>query len=527
MKISTPQSQSMLRIAIVLAILLLLNVVSIRLFGRLDMTANGQYTLSGASRTLMQSLDDRVTATVYFSEELPSPYNNHRRMLLDQLNEYRAYARGNFQFTFIDPAGEKGERDAQAQGITPVQIQVLNDDRYEVKRAYLGMVLQYEDRREVLPVLQNPATLEYDISSTIRRLTVRTLKKIGFLSGHGEPPLTELGRVQEMLRRQYDMTAVNVAQGREVPADLAALVVMSPASRFTEPEKFALDQYLMRGGKVAFLLNAVDITLQSQAGRALDLNLDDLLAAYGLGLRQDLVRDVQCASVSIMQQQFGFQMQSQVPFPYLPNVASFSEGNPMVKDLRGVVLFFASSVDTLAPAARGLAAEVLMRSSKQSGRLTGMFTFDPLQRFAAADFPEHGIPLAAITQGRFRSAFAGKPAPADTSAGAPPPPAVPLAQSPETRVLLVGDGDFARDQYLGNRDNVTFFANMIDYLVDDAGLITIRSRDVSLPPLDQVSDGAKKSIKIAVLILPPLLVVGYGLLRWRFRKARRKALENP
>jgi ABC-type uncharacterized transport system involved in gliding motility auxiliary subunit len=89
----------------------------------------------------------------------------------------------------------------------------------------------------------------------------------------------------------------------------------------------------------------------------------------------------------------------------------------------------------------------------------------------------------------------------------------------------VGDGDFARDQYLGNRDNLTFLANMVDYLVDDAGLITIRSKDVTLPPLEPVSDGTKKLVKYANLIVPPLLVVAYGLIRWRMRKARRKALE--
>jgi gliding-associated putative ABC transporter substrate-binding component GldG len=405
----------------------------------------------------------------------------------------------------------------------------VKEDKFEVKRAYMGMVLLYEDRKEIIPVIQNTGNLEYEISSTIKRLTTRIQKKIGFLTGHGEPGLNELSRVQELLQKQYAIQTVDVSKGTAVPADIAALVVMAPNTQLSEPHKFQIDQYIMRGGRVAFLLNRVDANLQNRYGRALDLNLDDQLDAYGLRINPDLVRDAQCASVSIMQQQYGFQMQSQVPFPYIPLASNFSKGNAMVKDLQGLVFFFVSSIDTVKVASRNLHGEILIRSSKQSGRQTGFFAYDPLQRYTrdeiAAQFGEKEIPLAAVVQGQMKSLFAGKPVPADTSAGAPPPPANPITSGPETRIVLVGDGDFARDQYMGNRDNLTFFANMIDYLVDDAGLITIRSKEVSMPPLEQVSDGTKKTLKYANLAIPPLLVIAYGLLRWRMRKARKKALE--
>jgi gliding-associated putative ABC transporter substrate-binding component GldG len=320
---------------------------------------------------------------------------------------------------------------------------------------------------------------------------------------------------------------VDVSKSAPVPQDVTALVVMAPATAFTEPQKFQIDQYIMRGGRVAFLLNKVDATLQKQYGRALDLHLDDMLAAYGLRLNGDLVRDAQCASISLVQQQSGFSIQSQVPFPYLPLVSNFSKGNAMVKDLQGVILFFASSVDTERTAALGLSGEILMSSSKQSGRMTGMFMYDPLQHYARTDFTESGIPLGAIVQGRFTSLYQGKPVPADTSAGAPPPVPAAIGTSAETRVVLVGDGDFARDEYIGgNRDNVTFFANMIDYLVDDAGLITIRSKEAANPPLDPVADATKKIVKYGDMGFPPFLVIGYGLFRWRMRKSRKKAMEG-
>jgi len=281
----------------------------------------------------------------------------------------------------------------------------------------------------------------------------------------------------------------------------------------------------MRGGTVAFLLNKVEANLQNRNGRPLDLNLDDMLEAYGVRVNTDLVRDAQCANISVMQQQFGFNIQSQVPFPYLPLVSNFSKDNTMVKDLQGMILVFASTVDTVNVASRGLRAEVLVRSSKQSGRLTGQFMYDPLERYTREMFPEHELPLAVLVEGSFHSAFSGKPVPADTAVGSLPPTSSPLTQSPATRIAVVGDGDFPRDQY-GNRENLTFFVNMVDYLVDDAGLITIRSKDLAAPPLEQVSDGTKKAVKYADLIFPPALVLGYGLVRWRMRKARKRALEN-
>jgi len=521
------KSETLIRAGIVLAILIALNIISIRIFGRFDLTRNSQFTLSEASKALVRNLDDKVTVRAYFTEDLPSPYNNNRRALLDELNDYRAYARGNFQFEFIDPTGEKGEMDAQQQGIAPLQVQVIKEDKAQVQRAYMGMVLLYEDKKEVIPVVQNLSTLEYELSTTIKRLTSKTQKKIAFLTGQGEPALGELRGAQEPMQKQYEFTTVDVSKSTPVPQDVSVLVVMAPSTPFTEPQKFQIDQYVMRGGRVAFLLNKVDATLQKQYGRTLDLHLDDMLAAYGLRLNGDLVRDAQCANISLVQQQSGFSMQSQVPFPYLPLVSNFSKDNAIVKDLQGVILFFASSVDTDRTGALGLTGEILMRSSKQSGRLTGMFMYDPLQHYQRSDFGESGIPLAAIVQGRFTSLYRGRPIPQDTSAGAPPPPASALESSPDTRIVLVGDGDFARDEYIGgNRDNVTFFANMMDYLVDDAGLITIRSKEALNPPLDPVVDSTKKIVKYADMGLPPLLVIGYGLVRWRMRRARKKAMET-
>jgi hypothetical protein len=193
--------------------------------------------------------------------------------------------------------------------------------------------------------------------------------------------------------------------------------------------------------------------------------------------------------------------------------SDFNVSNPIVKDLRGV-FFFVSSLDTSGAAAKGMKADVLVRSSKRSGRQTGFFAIDPLQRYTPADLADEGIPLAAFVEGSFKSYFVDKQ------------PAAVVAESPQTRIIVIGDGDFVKDEYLGGRGNLTFFSNIVDYLADDAGLITIRSKNVASPPLEQISDGTKQLVKYADLIGPPLLIIGYGLLRWRRRVAFKRAMEE-
>lgn len=507
------KTQTLIRIALILGILIVLNFISIRLFGRLDLTSQGVYTLSDASKKLVGSLDDRVTVKAYFTEDLPAPYNNNRRAVLDILNDYKAYSKGNLQYEFINPQGEKGEQDAQQQGISPVQVQVVNEDKLEVKRGYLGLVMMYEDRKEVLPVVQNLSSLEYDMSSALKRLTNRTKKKIGFTTGHGEAEMSGMRQIVQSISQQYDVTPVDLGKGDPVPADIAALLVIAPSNRFQDSARYQLDQYLMRGGRIAFMLNRVNANLQMRMGQPLDVGLDDLLQEYGVRVNPDLVRDAQCANISVMQQQGSFTFQSQVPFPYIPVASNFNTANPLVKDLQSLILHFTSSIDTTGAAARGLKEEVLVRSSKRSGRQTGFFMIDPFQRYAPADLAEEGIPLAVLIDGSFKSFFVGKQ------------PAAAITASPETHLIVVGDGDFMKDDFLGNRGNVTFFANIVDYLADDAGLITIRSKNVAAPPLDQVSDGTKKLLKYSNLLGPPLIIIAYGLLRWRRRVAFKKAME--
>ncbi|MCX7984616.1 MAG: Gldg family protein [Bacteroidetes bacterium] len=512
---NTKKSQALIRLGLIFGILVVLNFISVRLFWRLDLTKAGVYTLSDASKALVRNLDDKVSIKAYFTEDLPAPYNANRRQVLDILNEYKAYGKGNIQFEFINPEGEKAEQEAQQAGIPPVEVQVIKEDKFEVKRAFLGLVFYYEDKKEVLPVVQNLSTLEYDISSTIKRLTTRIKKRIGYTTGHQEPELSSLQRVYQELAKQYELVPVNLSSSTAtVPLDIEALLIIAPQQKFSDSSLYALDQYIMRGGKVAFLLNKVNASLQQRFAQPQELGVESLLEHYGVRINADLVRDAQCAHISVIQQQGPFRIQSQIPFPYLPMASSMDRTNPMVKDLESIIFFFVSSLDTTGVTRKGIAAEVLIRSSKYSGRQSGFFVLDPFHRYTQQELSEHGIPLAVVLSGSFQSYFQGKSL-------------VPqLTKSKDTRIIVVGDGDFMKDEFLSSKGNFSFFVNIVDYLADDAGLITIRSKDVSQPPLEQVSDTMKKVLKYGNLLIPPVLVIGYGLLRWRRRVAWKKAMET-
>ncbi|MBI2619405.1 MAG: Gldg family protein [Ignavibacteriales bacterium] len=508
------RTQTLLRFLIIAGILVLVNFISVRLFGRLDLTAQGVYTLSDASKKLVGSLDDRVTVKAYFTEDLPAPYNSNRRVTLDLLNEYKAYSGGNLTFEFLNPEGEKGEQEAQQQGVAPVQVQVIKEDRLEVKRGFMGLVMLYEDKKEAIPVVQNLRSLEYDVSSTLKRLTAKAKKKIGYTTGHQEAEPASFRQAMQAVSAQYDLVPVDLSSNQPVSGDIAALLVIAPQRKFADSATYQLDQYLMHGGSIAFLLNRYDANLQARFAQEIQTGLDNLLANYGVRVNADLVRDAQCAPVTVMQQQGFFRVQSQIPFPLLPNASNFNPENVLVKDLENVFFYFVSSVDTTLAAEKGLKADVLIRSSKQSGRQTGFMLIDPFQKLTPADLPEQHIPLAVAVEGSFQSFYADKLPRAETSA------------SPPTKILLFGDGDFMKDEMLGSRDNLNLFANIVDYLADDEGLITIRSKDVTQPPLEQVTDGTRRLLKYANVALPPLLVVTYGLFRWRRRRAFKRALES-
>src|SRR5258706_5493608 len=179
-KTDSRRQQALLRIGLLLGIRIIINIISLNLFYRLDLTGNKIYTLSKASKDIIGKLDDKLVVKAYFTDNLPAPYNNTRRYLKETLDDYRNYSKGNMQYEIISPSDETElEKDAQKYGIQPVQVQTYKDDRAEAMKAYMGMVFLYNGKQESLPFIGNVPNLEYEITGIIRRLTEKQLKKVG------------------------------------------------------------------------------------------------------------------------------------------------------------------------------------------------------------------------------------------------------------------------------------------------------------------------------------------------------------
>lgn len=514
---------SAVTLLLIVAVLLVLNLISINLFARLDLTEGKVFSLSKASKDVVRNLDDRLIIRMYFTEDLPPPYNSHARYLKDQLEEYSAYAGGKLKLEMIDPARQDKELEAQRYGIPPLQVNALEDDKIEIKKVYMGLVLLFEDKKEVIPVIQNVSGLEYQLTSAIKRLSTRTLPSIGFLVGKDGPDFdTELTYLNQALVLHYGVKRINLDEGDRIPGSLGALIILGPRKKLSEYEKYWIDQYLMKGGKLAFLLNHIEVDIQQGTAERQNLELEEFLANYGIRINDDLVIDMQCNRIGVAQRQGPYTMQNIVNYPYFPMATTFDQDNLMVKDLGTVCFNFASSLDSSLASGQGIRFNPIVWSSKNSGVQVAPYDINPFKEFTREDFAPGGLILAATLSGSFRSNFSG----ADVSEIEAEVGYIDsvLTESPETRMVVAADADFIADRNLRGTDNLAFFLNMVDWLSQDEALIAIRSKQVSPRPLEEISAGTKKLVKYGNTFGLPFLVILFGVVRWQVRRRGRKSL---
>ncbi len=514
---------SLLVLVLLVAVLLVLNLISVNLFARLDLTEGKVYSLSGASKEVVRSLNDPLIIKMYFTRDLPPPYNSYVRYLKDQLEEYQAYSGGKIKLELIHPDDQEKEFEAQRYGIPPLQVNAMENDKIEIKKVYMGMVFLFEDRKEVMPVLQNVSGLEYELTGTIKRISQKILPTVAFLVGKDGPDLdSDLGQINQALSQYYQMRRINLDAGDRIPAKVRVMVILGPKKKFSEWEKYGLDQFLMKGGRLAFLLNHVDADLEQGFAAKQDLGLDDFLANYGITISDDLVTDWQCSRIAVTQQRGTYSVSNIIDYPFFPAARTFDQNSLIVQDLETVTFNFVSSLDSGEASPRGLRFDPLVWTSDVSGIQKAPFDINPYRQFNRGDFADGPQILAATVQGSFKSYYAAwDQSRIEDEIGFVEST---LTESPETRMAVVGDADFALDQNLRGNDNLAFFLNLVDWLSQDEALIAIRSKQVTSRPLREISSGAKKLIKYGNTLGLPVLVIIFGVLRWQIRKqVRRKA----
>lgn len=482
-------------------IIVVVNLIGLNLFARADLTDDGVYSLSEASIDLVSNLDDPVTVTAFFTSDLPAPYSSNSRFLKDKLDDYGAYGGGNFQYRFIDPKDDEELRnEAMSYQIPPVQIQVIESDNVLLKNAFMGVVIEYGGERESIPVVQDLSSLEYDLTSAMRRLTRETTPRVGFLSGHGESvPEENMQNFNQRLGRNYTVETISATELASNPP--TALMIVAPADTIPTSDLRNIDSYIQNGGRVGFLLNRIKADLQNGQAFTLHTGLDSFLVSYGMGLSENLVMDRQSSMVTMQRRQGFFNVQQQIPYPFFPVTNRFSKENMMVSRLRDVVFYFVSTIDTSLVLPEGVVGENLVYSSSRSSLQQGFFFIQPMVE--QAQLSGGPFVLASAFRGEFPSAFeSGK-------------------RSLSTRMVLVGDGDFINESLVGPiPGNIEFGLNIVDWLVQDEALLSIRAKKIAPRALREVSAGLKPWIKYGNMLAPVAFVMLFGLIRWRGKKNR-------
>jgi gliding-associated putative ABC transporter substrate-binding component GldG len=530
------RTNAVLYTMLVLFSLVAVNLIATRLFGRADLTEDHIYTLSKPSKDLVRNLPDRVIAKAFISKDLPPQVAQISKYMRDLLDEYKANSNGKFTWEAIDPTGDsKKEEEAQRLGVRKLQLQQLSREKVSIGSIYIGIAFEYGDKTEKLPQVGQMEGLEYEVSSILKRLTVKK-RKIGFVAGQGELSQQQgLQAVWGALGQDYDVATVNLGTSPQpIADDIDALVVMGPKQPYSDPAKKAIDDFLMKGKAVAFFVDGM--TMEQPRGqmppemggqmpriaRKNDVALDSLLGSYGFKVEDDIVMDEQNARAPAL-------VNGQV---YLINQPYFPIANQLAKHdttdkLRAILFPLASSVQLVGPmkeaeGKKGAAELVaLARSTDRSWKQTGFFLMDPTHEIKPADTRE-SLVFGYAYKGPLKSAYAPAAPPAAVSSSDPQPSG---ESKGAVRLVVVGDSDFASDDFMRAREiamqNGHFFLNIVDWLVQDETLTPVRGKGVTQRPLAVKSENTPTMVKTANIIGLPVLFIGYGVMRWRRRAAKR------
>ena len=525
--------QGLLFVLVVGGSLVLINILGLRAFKREDLTRDRMYTLSPATRETLGSLEDPVTVTAYFTDNLPAPYLQNARYVRDLLDEYRAASHGKLAFEFVDPAKQESEKDKEKKreikrdvfgreyreqtamekelaqsGLQAVQLTVVEEDQRQTKLAYMGLVLKYLDKREVIPVVQGTDTLEYDLTSLIKKMTRKKAPVIA-LAAPAPAPQGGEGLASDQLKSLFDAVCtvkpIQLDAITEIPADADALFVVAPEKPVPEAAQRAIDAFLQKGKSVAFLLDVAKPELRSFSVTPVDHGLTPLLASYGVGVGDSLVADVQCAQLNVQEERGFMRVAVPVHYPFIPIVPKLEGDSALTRGLTQLNFPFVTSL-SLTPQA-GLTETVLAQTGTQSWLEKKPFNTDPRRDWRDVQ-PSFGGPYPVMVEvtGRFKSHFGGQTGAADA------------------RVIVAGGASLAANPFLAPA-NQALLLNLADFLMLDQGMLAMRTRGLSEPPLKPaLSENVRTGVKWGNALGIPFVLCAFGLVRWLQRERRRSTI---
>ncbi|MDR3144694.1 MAG: GldG family protein [Treponema sp.] len=516
-----------------LASLILALLLSRRLWFRLDLTETKAYTISPVSRNLYTEISDEVRITYYVSDKLASIHPIPGE-IEDLLREYAAHSRGRIRFIRRDPVKANLVQAVEELGLLPQQIQTVEQDEASIATVYTGIVIEYLDKTQVIPVVFAPDTLEYDLTSRIRALIRETEREIGVIVADPGKQWSEDYSFLNQALVQAGFTVRVISPGDEIADTLPALFVLGGAEESDEWVLYRIDRYIQGGGKALFALDgvAVDAQYGLQARAAADGGLLSMVSSYGARVKPELVLDT--SALTLPFQSSGPNGSVQIRLIRYPHWIGALEGNgnpghPLGAGFAGVDLFWASPVELDPPP--GVEGTVLFSSTPDAWLQTRDFQLNPdtPYLFNREEPDTRGQKaLAVALAGRFPGWFRGKPKPLreGSSGELPDMPGEPG----ESRIVVVGDSELASGyiQYTRSQRNLDFLLQAADWLGNDDDIIGIRNRVLRTGRLDSIVDPERRAARMAFarilnVVAVPLALVVLGL----FLAARRRRLTGP
>jgi ABC-2 type transport system permease protein len=565
------KKQNIVSFVLSIVIIVLINIIGNFIFTRYDLTNEKRYSLSKATKDLLKNTDDIVYFKIYLDGDFPAGFKRLRNATKEILDEFRAYNK-NIQYEFINPnsiSDKKARNDLYRQlvekGIQPTNLQVKQKGGSVQQIIFPGAEVTYKGRSlplqllisqigiESEQVLNNSIqALEYNISSVIRKLNVAVKPKIAIIEGHGELSKYQMFDITQALSEYYQVERIalneqiNKLTERKI-SDTAetkvhnkykAIIIAKPDSAFSEKDKFIIDQFIMYGGKVLWLIDPVFASMDSlnkssqTVGIANDINLSDQLFRYGVRLNTNLIMDLNALPIPVVTGKIGNQPQTSfLPWYYFPILLPTSS-HPIVKNLNAIKTEFISSIDTIENEVK---KTILLTSSRYSRLINTPVIIDldimkkqPDERLYNKPFQ----PVAVLLEGEFKSNFANRL----NSEIAENENIKFLDKSKPTAMIVISDGDIIKsqfhyskgfplplgyDQYTGQTfGNKEFILNCMNYLCDETGLITVRSRELKLRLLDKtIIEKSKIKWQLINILIPIILISILSFLMYYIRKS--------
>jgi len=558
----------LIQLGLTLVLVVVVGLLAEIKFFRIDLTSEKKHTLSSATRNFLRELEDVVYVKIYLDGDLPAEFVNFQKSIRELMDEFRAYGGEKLQYQFINLYDEADEAirnrmigELYDRGLSVTSIQVRDDEGGSSTRTvFPGAIIAYGPYEMPVNLLKNnPSlshelnlnnsiqTLEYEFARAIHSLTVDEVPRIAFIEGHGELDSLQTHSLMDELKNFFQVDRGSIHGNIEALLPYEALIIARPRHPFSEADKFAIDQYIMQGGKVLFFLDPVNpfadsLSTGTTVALANQVGLEDLLFKYGIRINYNLVADLQCNYVPVNTAPAGEQAHfTMMPWVYHPLLAG--PGNhPVTRGINYVLSQFASSIDTL-PVSSGQVRKTVLLASSQASRKRDVPLYINMEEVTVQPDPalyqSAHLPVGILLEGNFESFYLNYPVPE----GVRPADWQTLKEGEPASIFILSDGDIAANevqyergafraqplgydrytrQTFGNRE---FIMNVINYMTDETGIMELRSREFKLRLLNNELINQKSQLlkwKLINTLFPLLLVLIAGLIIQVVRKRRYK-----